>query len=580
MARTPTATYGLPAWPAAGELAGYLAALGVSHVRTPPPGGDARGFRAMAERLRAHGLGVVLDIPSQEPTERLPDEVDGLRVHNPDRLADPGAYLRRLARKWIVVGKTLDEIPSDWPCAGSAGNDALGMVGGVFVDPAGEKPLTETYTHLTGGPGDFTEVERAARRLALGERPDELAATLARILPGADTGALREVVAELLAALPVQRAYVVPGEQPPGTSLEAVAQAAAEARAVLPRGDLLDRVVPLALGLGGRDPLRDEFAAGFQQASAALGERIPSWSRLAALNEVGCDPACFGVSPAEFHAYCADVARDRPRTQTALSGRWQEDARARLAVISELPDEWTAAVGRWRYRAPASPLEPDLDYLMWQAIVGGWPPSPESLAAFLVEPSARAHAEAVLGDATLTADIAEFVERLAPYARVNTLGQKLVQLTMPGIPDVCQGCELTSRTLTPPDEVDYVRRRELLADLDAGTVPAGLDGEKLLITSRALRLRGEHPHWFSGGYEPLTAVGPAASHVLAYRRGGAVVVVTRLPAGLDRGGWDTTYLPLPGGPWRDLLTGRSYGPVAGLTGLLGLLPVAILTEAI
>src|SRR5256885_1679955 len=184
MARTPTATYGLRAWSGAGELAGYLAALGVSHVRTPLPGADPEGFRAMAAHLRAHGLGVVLDISSQEPPERLPKEVHGLRVHHPDRLADPAAYLRRLAREWIVVGKLLDETPPGWPCAGTTGNDAVGMAGGVFVDPAGEKPLTETYTRLTGGPEDFTEVERTARRLALDERPDDLAATLARILPG------------------------------------------------------------------------------------------------------------------------------------------------------------------------------------------------------------------------------------------------------------------------------------------------------------------------------------------------------------------------------------------------------------
>jgi malto-oligosyltrehalose synthase len=615
MARVPTATYGLRLRPGfgyaeAGELAGYLAALGVSHVTAPLPGEDLDGFRAMAARLRTHGLGVVLDVDPPEPDAApLLDEglVDGLRVNHPDRLTDPRAYLRRLVRDrtWIVVRKILaegEELAPDWPCAGTTGHDALGIAGGLFVDPAGEKPLTETYTRLTGGPEDFTEVERAGKRLAVDRLPEarELTGTLTRILPDENPDALREVVAALLVAMPVHRAYVVPGEEPPAGSLEIVAQAAAAARTMLAPDNLLDRVVPLVLGLGGRDPLRDEFAVRFQQASAATAavgiEEIAfcRWPRFAALNEIGCDPVRFGVSPAEFHAHCARIARDRPRTLTALSAhdtRWQEDVRARLAAVSELPDEWTAAVGRWRSRAPGSPLEPDLDYLMWQAIVGAWPPSADRLTGFLTralrmsrtgtsEEAAGAHAEAVLADATLAGDIAGFVERLAPFARTNSLGQKLVQLTMPGVPEVYQGCELTALSPAPADEVDYVRRRELLADLDAGTVPAGLDGEKLLITSRALRLRGRHPHWFSGGYEPLSAVGPAASHVLAYRRGGAAIVVTRLPAGLERGGgWDTTSLHLPGGPWRELLTGRSYGPVVALTGLLSLLPVAILTEA-
>jgi maltooligosyltrehalose synthase len=166
---------------------------------------------------------------------------------------------------------------------------------------------------------------------------------------------------------------------------------------------------------------------------------------------------------------------------------------------------------------------------------------------------------------------------------VNVLGQKLLQLTMPGVADTYQGAELVTLALVDPDNrrpVDYARRRELLADLDAGTLPADLDGEKLLVTSRALRLRGEHPGWFRGGHEPLTAEGAAAEHALAFRRGGAVTVVTRLAVGLDRrGGWGDTRLPLPGGPWLDLLSGQSYPSTVPLSGLLGSLPVALLVEA-
>jgi (1->4)-alpha-D-glucan 1-alpha-D-glucosylmutase len=280
----------------------------------------------------------------------------------------------------------------------------------------------------------------------------------------------------------------------------------------------------------------------------------------------------------------------------------QEDVRARLAVLTELPGEWAEAVGRWRDRTPGSPLEPDLDYLMWQTIVGAWPLSAERLREYLTkamreakirtswvgqdaeyEEAVLAHADAVLADEGLTEDVAAFTELLAPYARVNSLGQKLVQLTMPGVPDVYQGCELAGLSLVDPDNrrpVDYARRRELLADLDAGTLPADLDGEKLLVTLRALRLRGEHPDWFAGGHEPLVADGSAAEHALAFRRGGVTSVVTRLPAGLDRrGGWGDTQLPLPGGPWRDLLTGQSYTSSVPLAGLLGMLPVALLVEA-
>jgi (1->4)-alpha-D-glucan 1-alpha-D-glucosylmutase len=548
--------------------------------------------------------------------------IHGLRIDHPDGLADPRGYLRALAdrrrRMWVVVRKILagdERLPADWPCAGTTGYDALGMVGGLFVDPAGEKPLTDVYTALTGGPAGFTEVALAARRFAaekiLVRQVRRLAALLARILPDEDPAALRNVLVELLVAMPVHRAYVAPGEKPSAPALEAVAQAAARARAALPDDGLLDTVVPLVLGLGGSDELRDEFAVRFGQTCTSMttigveDTAFFRWSRLAALNEVGGDPERFAVAPEEFHAYCACLAAERPGTMTTLSThdtRRQEDVRARLAVLSELPDEWAAAVARWRGRAPESPLEPDLDYLMWQTLLGAWPLPADRLRAYLTkamraaktrtswtDPDSRyeaavlAHADAVLRDPTLTADIARFADRIAPYARSNSLGQKLVQLAMPGVPDVYQGCELTGLSLVAPDNrrpVDHTRCRELLADLDAGTAPADLDGEKLLVTSRVLRLRERHPDWFAGGYEPVAATGPAADHTLAFRRGGAVFVATRLPAGLERrGGWDDTALDLTGGPWWDVLTAQSYAAGIGLAGLLSLLPVAFLVEA-
>ncbi|MGH3381077.1 MAG: malto-oligosyltrehalose synthase, partial [Actinoallomurus sp.] len=510
--------------------------------------------------------------------------VDGLRVDHPDGLADPRGYLRRLAEHdtWIVAEKILaddEALPADWPCAGTTGYDALGMIGGLFTDQAGEGPLTETYVGLTGGSPDFAAEEREAKRFVaerlLVPEVGRLTRLLARILPDAEPDALREVLVELLIAMPVYRTYVVPGEEPSARDLEVVAETAAEARTVLVDGTLLDRVVPLLLGLTGRDPLRDEFVLRFQQTSAPMMAKgvedtaFYRWSRLAALNEVGGDPARFSVPAWEFQEYCAEITRERPATMTTLSThdtKRQEDVRARLAVLTELPAEWAEAVGRWRSRAPDSPLEPDLDYLMWQTIAGAWPLPADRLKEYLTkamreaksrtswveqdaayEEAVLAHADAVLADPALTEDVAGFVERLAPYARVNTLSQKLVQLTMPGVPDVYQGCELTGLSLVDPDNrrpVDYARRRSLLADLDAGTLPGDLDGEKLLVTSRALRLRGEHPDWFAGGHEPLAASGPAAGHAVAFRRGGAVTVATRLPAGLDRG-WGETELALP-----------------------------------
>jgi (1->4)-alpha-D-glucan 1-alpha-D-glucosylmutase len=193
----------------------------------------------------------------------------------------------------------------------------------------------------------------------------------------------------------------------------------------------------------------------------------------------------------------------------------------------------------------------------------------------------------VLHDDRLRGQIGDFVAGLADLSSANALGAKLVQLTMPGVADLFQGCELGGFSLVDPDNrraVDFAHRRGLLAALDGGRSGAGLDADKLLVTAAALRLRRAHPAWFAGDYQPLPAVGPAASHAVSFRRGSmaaggtAVTVATRLPASLRRrGGWGDTALPLPGGAWRDVLTGTVHdGKRPLLASLTKRLPVALL----
>jgi (1->4)-alpha-D-glucan 1-alpha-D-glucosylmutase len=348
------------------------------------------------------------------------------------------------------------------------------------------------------------------------------------------------------------------------------------------------------------------------------------WTRLIALNEVGGDPDRFGVTPEEFHGFAGYLARHWPATMTTLSThdtKRGEDVRARLAVLAESAQTWRPQVERWHDRAVwlsrgRSP-EPHIEYLLWQTLVGAWPIDGDRLAAYLRKAMREAKtmtswtepdtgyeslvlgfADKVLHDNELTGWITSFVAGLAGDARVNSLGAKLVQLTMPGVADTYQGCELGAFSLVDPDNrrlVDFARRRQLLATLDAGprapgpagTTPAGLDADKLLVTSATLRLRREHPGWFAGGYRPLDAEGPAAGNAVSFLRGPpagggpggpAVTVATRLPGGLRRrGGWADTVLPLPAGPWRDVLTGATHaGPRPLLSSLTKRFPVALL----
>jgi (1->4)-alpha-D-glucan 1-alpha-D-glucosylmutase len=577
--------------------------------------------------------------------------IAGLRVDHVDGLADPAGYLRQLATAtggcWVVAEKVLaagEELPADWACAGTTGYDTLAAVGGLFTNPAGVAQLGWEYSGLAA-PGEFAQAAWTARREMAGGELSAEVGRLARLAGRVAVPALTElglddrrfILAELLAAMGVYRAYATAGQQPSGTSIRQLDDAASLARRRIPRRlhDALDALVDLLPGPGG-EAARDQLLTLFQQTCAAVQAKgvedtaMYRWTRLLAANEVGSDPDRPGRDPSEFHAFAARLARDWPATMTTLSThdtKRQEDVRARLAVLSESPDAWAREVSGWHLRAvrlAAGQLpEPATECLMWQTLVGAWPLRGDRLTGYLIkamreaktatswldqdlayESSVTNLARSILADQELGDRIAAFVTWITPDANANSLGAKLVQLTMPGIPDVYQGCELAGYSLVDPDNrrpVDFARRRAMLAALesapsgraetDASAQPAdspgaavargSLDAGKLLICCRALALRRDHPHWFRAGYQPLTASGHAAQHALAFARAGRVITVaTRLPAGLRRsGGWEDTALRLPAGQWRDVLTGAVHAggdlPLASLTASL---PVALLVR--
>ncbi len=588
--------------------------------------------------------------------------IDGLRIDHPDGLADPRRYLRQLATatggRWIVAEKILavgEELPPDWSCAGTTGYDALAAVGAVLTDPAGAARLGAEYITFSGGPADFAAVACTARREIAGQHMSAEIARLARLLARLDEPSLQmpaedlqTILAELLAAFGVYRAYVVPGEPPPASSIAQVGAAAETARRRLP-GRLhtaVDTVAALLLGRGvtaSRRAVRAELMVRFQQTCAAVQAKgvedtaAYRWTRLVSANEVGSDPDRPALRTEEFHAFANRLSADWPATMTTLSThdtKRQEDVRARVAVLAEMPADWGREVAAWHDRAvrlaATRPPDPPTEYLLWQTLVGAWPIDGDRLAGYLrkamreaklttswTEPDTRYEAAVIsfarhaLTDAELSGRIAAFVASIGADARVNSLGAKLVQLTMPGVPDVYQGCELSGLSLVDPDNrrpVDFARRDAMLTALDKeqGAIPAGaveagltgtgadwiagLDAAKLLVTSRTLRLRRNHPDWFAGDYQPLRGAGVAAAHVTAFCRADrAVAVATRLPAGLRQaGGWRDTALPLGLGRWHDVLTGADHDVAADgrpgggwlrLTDLLVRLPVALLVRA-
>ncbi|TDB71665.1 malto-oligosyltrehalose synthase [Micromonospora sp. KC721] len=532
-------------------------------------------------------------------------DVDGIRVDHPDGLRDPAGYLARLRAAaphcWLIVEKILEygeELP-DWPVDGTTGYDALAAVCGLFVDSDAEDDVTTLDGRLTGRHTSWPDLVHDTKRQAATRL---LAAELTRLAALAcelDREATRDALAELAACFPVYRGY-----PPEGARHLAAARAEAGRR----RPDLAATLDAVTARL--RDP-GHELAARFPQLTGAVMAKgvedtaYYRWSRFVALNEVGGSPAHFGVPPAEFHRFAAARQARWPASMTTLSThdtKRGEDVRARLAVLSELPGRWAETVSRWMSRAPLA--DPALAHLLWQSTVGVWPIDRRRLHAYAEKAAREActstswadpdpafehqlHAlvDRMYDDPELHAEIGAFVDEITPAGWSNSLGQKLVQLAMPGVPDTYQGTELWENSLVDPDNrrpVDFAVRRGLLARLDAGWRPAvAADGAaKLLVVSRTLRLRRDHPELFTG-YRPVPAHGPAAAHAVAFDRGGAIAVATRLPLRLARdGGWRGTRLPISGNTVTDLFTGRAYsGSELLIDDVLDTYPVALLAPS-
>lgn len=547
--------------------------------------------------------------------------VDGLRIDHPDGLADPGGYLDALAAAVVeargaastpafpvYVEKILEpgeELPGWWATDGTTGYDALGEIDRVLVDPAGAPALTALDERLRGGPVDWHDMIAGTKREIADTSQAAEVGRLIRCLPDAVRADLgddraRDAFAELLAAFPVYRAYL-----PAGRELLADAVATASAR----RPDLADALVVLAELVADTDA---ELSRRFMQTTGPVTAKgvedraFYRYTRLSSLTEVGGDPSWFALDVPGFHAAFTRRQASWPHALTALTThdtKRSEDVRARLSVLAEIPDRWAAALDA--LRATASTGDGPLDALLWQAVIGAWsddPALPERLHAYAEKAAregdvgtswtdpddafeARVHG---LVDAAFDAarpTVEALVADVVDAGRSNSLSAKLLQLAGPGVPDVYQGTELWDLSLVDPDNrrpVDVARRRALLARLDDGWMPSVDDtgAAKLLVVSRTLRLRRARPDLFTR-YTPLPVVGAASAHAVAFDRGGAIAVATRLPVGLAaRGGWGETAVMLPVGRWRDAFTGRELaGGAAPLTVVLADLPVALLVAA-
>jgi (1->4)-alpha-D-glucan 1-alpha-D-glucosylmutase len=508
----------------------------------------------------------VFEVTHRKVLELLGDGViEGLRIDHPDGLADPAGYLRRLRHggaEHVWVEKILKssrppERLRDWPVEGTVGYEFLNDVQGLFVDPAGEAALTDLFAHLTGETRPFGEVALEAQ---IQQATTTFAREVARLRSLLDIPGL----ADALSALPVYRTYVEPWSgRVEDADREAIEEAGIEGR--------------LADVLLLRETGHDEFVTRFQQTSPPVTAKgvedtaFYRYNRLLALNEVGGDPARFGISVDEMHAANAQRAARFPRglliTQTHDTKR-SGDVRARIGSLAGLAGEWRERVLRWRdinagLRGSGAP-DANEEYLIYQTLVGAWPIEADRLEAYLEkalreakrntswveqdhdwEGRVKRFATALLHHRAFLDDFEPFAARVAEEGRRSALGQLLIKLTAPGVPDVYQGDELEALSLVDPDNrrpVDWRARRRALDAVRLAVEPAP-EHMKLFLIWKALDLRARMPEAFAGSYEPVDA-GPG---VCAYLRGGEVLTVVPVRD------WEHAWLSAPG-RWRDTLT--------------------------
>ncbi|KAG8152436.1 malto-oligosyltrehalose synthase [Burkholderia catarinensis] len=546
--------------------------------------------------------------------------VDGVRVDHVDGLADPRAYCRRLherlaaqrdARPYVVVEKILapgEALCADWPVDGTTGYDFMNDVGALLHDPAGAAPLAAHWASVSGSSRTFAQEALDAKRRVLMRQLAVEHARAARALHGiARTApatrdvslvAIRRVLAELAVQLPVYRMYPARDDEPADADRRVLAQAYERAGAAVDPADrfALDHVAAW-LGLPVvRVPRADAAAlqaarVAFAQLTAPLAAKGVEdtahyrYGRLLSRNEVGADAGDFSLSRGAFHARNRRRARTVPHGLVATAThdhKRGEDARARLAVLSEMPDAWRAVSLDWSVlnRPHRGGAQRDLvwapgpaaEAMLYQTLVGCWPPALEpddaagldALAGRVAQWQTKALREAKLhtdwqapnagyerdceafvrailtprGAGDFAHRLHAFVARIAPAGVVNSLAQTVLRMASPGVPDLYQGSESWDHSLVDPDNRRDVPFAALAAERVDGAVasylPAWPDARvKRALVERMLALRARWPATFAdGAYVPLRVRGGLGRHAVAFARrddaATVVVVATRL----------------------------------------------------
>jgi (1->4)-alpha-D-glucan 1-alpha-D-glucosylmutase len=611
--------YMLHGWKLAGELGNYRRFFdvgGLVGMRTELPDVFAAGHARIETMISRH-------------------EIDGLRVDHPDGLRDPLGYFKRLRELLpsgrIYVEKILENdehLVNDWPIEGTVGYEFLAKVNRLWMDDQRLDALTATYSDFTGHPVNFAALLREKKREIIDtaffadlERLAMIAIRSARAnwrTRDISPKHLREALAKVTVALSVYRSYRT------ATALtdedkRVLTDAVQAARIASPSIDavafdfLLDLLTKPELSA-----IEADFVGKWQQlAPAVMAKGVEDttfycFDRLVSCNEVGAQASLVGISADKFHEFCHYLSERWPNSMLATSthdNKRSEDVRARISVLSEIPDRWSEALHLWsQLTAPAwKNRTPDrhAEYLLYQTLIGAWPISQERTFAYMLkacreakirtswhepnvgyEENIRGFVDGVFQTPDFMSSLEAFIAPLILPGRINSLSQTLIKMMVAGVPDFYQGTELWDLSLVDPDNrrpVDFELRADLLRRcraLSAQQVLREWDSglPKIWMISRVLALRQELVADFAeqSKYQPLVAQGAHLGNVLAFRRGeNLIAVVPRFTLSLN-GDWGDTRLSLPRGTWRNCFSGAVLAGTVAPTEIFESFPVALL----
>ncbi len=520
--------------------------------------------------------------------------VQGLRVDHIDGLYEPTRYLQRLrdatGTSYIVVEKILEpeeSLPGFWPVEGTTGYDALYWINGLFVMKKNRRAFDRVYQSFTALRTPYQEVFYEKKRLIIEKEMmgdmDNLARLLKRLSAKMRYGrdftiyGLKEALIKFLAHLPVYRTYIDEEHYRPYDRLvidRTIKTAKDRDPELAHELDFLGKVLAFSEETMVAPEEVYHFIKKLQQFTGPLMAKgfedtlLYVYNRLQSLNEVGGAPQNFGVSLKEFHSFMKRRASAWPMSMTTTSThdtKRGEDARARLNVLSEIPEQWKKHLQRWRrrnerysrmLRGRRAP-DPNEEYLLYQNLIASLPFKDQidrtymdRIKQFMLKAlrEAKVHTswvnpdgayeEAVMGfvdgvlsDKVFLKDLMRFKNRVAFYGMLNSLAQVVLKCTLPGVVDIYQGAELWDLSLVDPDNrrpVDFSTRRRYLKEIGQNSSPEYIksllqqyhDGRiKMFVLHRSLRARSLYPEVFlQGRYIPLRVKGPRREHVIAFAR--------------------------------------------------------------